>query len=113
VGIREGELGCRLGAPFFPEMPCGPGLGHFGDTDSATGRFGDGTFRRWWSRMFYTKKVFSTYAFHEHLVAGNSPPRKLSRHRICDERILRVVQRYVNYSVTKYLREIAHNFQMD
>jgi len=25
------------------------GLGQFG--------FGDGTFRRWWSQMFYTKKV--------------------------------------------------------
>ena len=34
------------------------GLGHFGDAVSAMERFGDGTFRRWWSQMFYTKKVF-------------------------------------------------------
>jgi len=52
-------------------------------------------------------------AFHEHLVARNSPPRKLPRYRMCDERILRVVRRYANYGVTGYLRGIAHNFQMD
>jgi len=63
--------------------------------------------------MFYMKKVFLKYAFHEHLVSGNPPPRKLSRYRMCDERILRAVQRYANYGVTEYLREIAHNFQMD
>jgi len=51
-------------------------------------------------------------AFHEPLVAGNPPPRKLSRCRMCDERILRVVQGYANYGVTGYLRGIAHNFQM-
>jgi len=50
--------------------------------------------------------------FHEHLVAGNPPPRILSRYRLCDERILRVVQRYANYSMVDYLRGIAHNFQM-
>jgi len=52
-------------------------------------------------------------AFHEHLVVGNPPPRKLSRYRMCDERILRVVQGYANYGVTEYLRGIFHNFQMD
>jgi len=52
-------------------------------------------------------------AFHEHLVAGNPPPRKLSRYRKCDERILRVVQGYANYGVTEYQRGITHNFQMD
>jgi len=26
-------------------------------------RFGDGTFRRWWSQMFHMKKVFLKYAF--------------------------------------------------
>jgi len=35
------------------------------------------TFRQWWSQMF-SMKVFLKYAFHEHLVARNSPPRKLS-----------------------------------
>jgi len=59
--------------------------------------------------MFYMKKVFLKYAFS----SGNPPPRKLSRYRMCDERILRAVQRYANYGVTEYLREIAHNFQMD
>jgi len=33
------------------------GLGHFGDAASTTlfrrRPFGDGTFRRWWSQMFY------------------------------------------------------------
>ena len=52
-------------------------------------------------------------AFHEHLVAGNPPTRKLSRCRMCDEKILRVVQEYANYGVTEYLRGIAHNFLMD
>jgi len=52
-------------------------------------------------------------AFHEHLVVGNLPPRKLSCYRMFDERILRVVQGYANYSVTEYLHRIAHNFQMD
>jgi len=37
------------------------GLVQFGDAVSATSvrqrRFGDGTFQRWWSQMFYTKKV--------------------------------------------------------
>jgi len=84
-----------------------------GDADSVTVRFGDGTFRRWWSQKFYKKKVFLKYAFHERLVAGNTPPNKLSRYRICDERILRVVQRHGNYGVIEYLREIAHSFQMD
>jgi len=69
--------------------------------------------RRWWSQMFYTKKVLLKYAFHEHFVAGNPPPRKLPRCRMYDERILRVIQRYANYGVTEYLHEIAHNFQMD
>jgi len=38
------------------------GLGHFGDADSAMERFCHGTFRRWWSQMFHTKKsVFLKY----------------------------------------------------
>jgi len=32
------------------------GLGQFGAAVSATSRFGDGTFRRWWSQMYYAKK---------------------------------------------------------
>ena len=32
--------------------------------------------------------------FHEQLVAGHAPPRKL---RLCDERIQRIVQSYANY----------------
>jgi len=73
-------------------------------------RFGDGTFRRWWSQMFCMKKVFLKYAFNEYLVASSLLPRKLSRCRMCDERILRMVQRYANYGVTEYLRGIAHKF---
>jgi len=38
------------------------GLGQFGAVVSATSRFGNGTFRRWWSQMFYAKKcVFLKY----------------------------------------------------
>jgi len=33
------------------------GLGQFGAVVSATSRFGDGTFRRWWSQMFMRKNV--------------------------------------------------------
>ena len=33
------------------------GLGQFGAAVSATSLFGDGTFRRWWSEMFYAKKM--------------------------------------------------------
>jgi len=60
--------------------------------------------------MFYMIKVFLKYAFHEYMVARNPQPIKLSRYRMCDERILRVVQRYANCGVTEYLLEIAHNF---
>ena len=31
--------------------------GRFGDAVSRMGRFGDRTFRRWWSQMFHTEKV--------------------------------------------------------
>jgi len=42
-------------------------------------------------------------------VAGNSPLRKLSRYRMCNERILRMVQRLTEYlrGMTEYLRGIA------
>jgi len=33
------------------------GLGQFGAAVSATSHFGDGTFRRWWSQMFYAQKM--------------------------------------------------------
>ena len=88
----------------------------FGDTGSAMGCFGDGTFRRWRSQMKSVfecknmKNVFLKYALHEHLVARNTSPRKLSRYRMCDESMVRMVQRYASCVVTEYLRGIAHNF---
>ena len=36
--------------------------------------------------------------FHESLVAGHPPPRKLLRYRLCDERIQRIVDNYRNYN---------------
>jgi len=51
--------------------------------------------------------------FHEQLVAGHAPPRKLRRYRLCDERIERIVQSYANYGIMDYLRGLAHNFEMN
>ena len=51
--------------------------------------------------------------FHEQLVAGHTPPRKLRRYRLCDERIQRIVQSYANYDIMDYLRGLAHNFEMN
>jgi len=51
--------------------------------------------------------------FHEQLVAGHAPPRKLLRYQLCDERIQRIVQSYANYGIMDYLRGLAHNFKMN
>ena len=51
--------------------------------------------------------------FHEQLVAGHDPPRKLWRYQLCDERIQRIVQSYPNYDIMDYLRGLAHNFDMN
>jgi len=51
--------------------------------------------------------------FHEQLVAGHTPPRKLRRYRLCDETIQRIVQSYANYGIMDYLRGLAHNFKMN
>jgi len=41
------------------------------------------------------------------LVAGNTPPSKLSHYRMGNERILQGVQGHANYDVTEYLHGIA------
>jgi len=51
--------------------------------------------------------------FHEQLVAGHAPPRKLRRYQLCDQRIKRSVQNYANYGMMDCLRELAHNFEMN
>jgi len=53
--------------------------------------------------------------FHENVAAGHPipPSRKLRRYRLCDERIQRIVDNYVNYNMFDYLRGIAHNFTVD
>ena len=51
--------------------------------------------------------------FHESLVAGNPPPKKLQRYIDCDQRILNIVQNYANYpNNIDFLRGVAHNFVM-
>ena len=51
--------------------------------------------------------------FHEQLVAGHAPPRKLRRYQLCDQRIELIVQNYANYGMMDYLRGLAHNFEMN
>ena len=51
--------------------------------------------------------------FHEQLVVGHAPPRKLRQYRLCDEIIQRIVQSYANYGIMDYLRWLAHNFEMN
>jgi len=51
--------------------------------------------------------------FHEQLVAGHAPPRKLRRYRLCDERIQRIVPSYANYGIMDYLLGLVHNFEMN
>ena len=53
-------------------------------------------------------------AFHENLVAGNAAPKKQQRYIQCDARIERLVGNFVNYvNITDFLRDLAHNFEMN
>jgi len=99
--------------------------GQFGAGPTRRGRFGTGTFRRsvsngdinfqaelqidhptLWKFIDGLKKVQKGRdLFHEQLVVGHAPPRKLRRYRLCDETIQRIVQSYANYGIMDYLRE--------
>ena len=50
--------------------------------------------------------------YHESLVAGHPPKKKLQKYINCDNNILRIVRNYANTQPLDYLRGIAHNFML-
>lgn len=51
--------------------------------------------------------------YYERLVTNHNLPIKLKKHRDADQWILTVVQNYNNRGTIKYLKGIAHNYQMN
>ncbi len=64
-----------------------------------------------WKLMTDLQKVQkSRDTYHESLVAGHPPRKKLQKYINCDENILRIVRLYPNMVYLDFLRGIAHNY---
>ncbi|KAB0804208.1 hypothetical protein PPYR_01178 [Photinus pyralis] len=51
--------------------------------------------------------------YYEQLIAGNRHPLKLRKYRDTDQRILRLVEDFINREPIDFLRGIAYNYQME
>ena len=52
-------------------------------------------------------------AHYEKLLAGHQPPQKLKKYRDADRRIHETVLRFENMDPVEYLRNLAHNYEMN